>query len=316
MENELMLSIYVPTYNHEMFIAKALDSILMQNTRYKYEILVGEDCSIDGTRAILKEYEKDHPGVFKMFYRDKNMYKFTPNNSDDLKMRCKGKYLICLEGDDYWTDENKIERQISFLEEHPEYIAVAHKCIMVDKFGETIDKEYPQCQSNEYSVYHFLCDIMPGQTTTFMIRNYITNNVFDISLLFSGHGPGDRRLYFSAIAKGRIYCMNDIMSAYRYITNEGSSFSANKSKYLFEYCELYAKDFLLYSRKVCDKEIVKYMEMKYAREILKGLKMKSVTMKKARKYLNNIKYPLSVLLLLVKQQFYLKIMKKDLWLLR
>ena len=73
--DDVILSIYVPTYNHEKYIARALDSILMQKTDYAYEVLVGEDASTDNTRAILKEYEKKYPGRFQMYYREKNMHK-------------------------------------------------------------------------------------------------------------------------------------------------------------------------------------------------------------------------------------------------
>lgn len=69
-----ILSIYIPTYNHENYIRKAIDSVLMQKTTYLYEVLVGEDASTDNTKKILKEYEKEHPNKIKVFYREKNMY--------------------------------------------------------------------------------------------------------------------------------------------------------------------------------------------------------------------------------------------------
>ena len=65
----VMLSIYVTTYNHENYIVRALDSILMQKTRYSYEVFVGEDCSTDNTRQVLRQWEQNHPGVFTILYR-------------------------------------------------------------------------------------------------------------------------------------------------------------------------------------------------------------------------------------------------------
>ena len=133
MQEDPILSIYVATYNHESYIIRALDSIFMQKTKYRYEVLVGEDCSTDRTREILKQYEKEHQeyikdGALKIYYRKTNMHKYKLNNSYDLEMRCKGKYIIALEGDDYWVDENKIEIQVDFLENHSQYIAVSHNC--------------------------------------------------------------------------------------------------------------------------------------------------------------------------------------------
>ena len=95
--DDVILSIYVPTYNHEKYIARALDSILMQKTDYAYEVLVGEDASTDNTRAVLKEYEKKYPGRFQMYYREKNMHKQKVRNAGDLIRRCSGKYIIALE---------------------------------------------------------------------------------------------------------------------------------------------------------------------------------------------------------------------------
>lgn len=147
-----MLSIYVATYNHENYIEKALDSIFMQVTDYSYEVLVGEDCSTDNTRKVLKRYENQHldlveKGILKIFYRDHNMYREKPNNVTDLIYRCSGKYIIALEGDDFWTDKNKIQTQIEFLENNDDYIAVAHECIVVDKNSNLLQEVYPDRKS-------------------------------------------------------------------------------------------------------------------------------------------------------------------------
>mgnify|MGYP004538349555 CR=1 FL=1 len=156
-----MLSVYVPTYNHEKYITRALDSILMQKTEYSYEVLVGEDVSTDSTRAVLKEYEKAHPGKLTVFYREKNMNDMPIWNSLDLKMRARGKYMIALEGDDFWTDDRKLQKQIDFLESHPEYIAVAHNCVVVGADSEPNGEAYPECKDAEYTFAHFLSALCP-----------------------------------------------------------------------------------------------------------------------------------------------------------
>ena len=73
-QDDVILRIYVATYNHEEYIGRALDSILMQKTKYKFEVLIGEDASTDGTRAVLKKYEEQFPGFFTIFYREKNIF--------------------------------------------------------------------------------------------------------------------------------------------------------------------------------------------------------------------------------------------------
>ena len=150
----------------------------------------------------------------------------------DLRLRCKGKYIIALEGDDYWIDDRKLEKEISFLETHPDYIAVAHNCQIVDENNHLLNEEYPECKDNEYTFYHYLLDIMPGQFTTVMMRNPYTQQSFDTSLIDEGLVPGDKAIYFSLLTAGKIYCIQNKMSAYRHVTNKGSSYSAT---YNFNY---------------------------------------------------------------------------------
>ena len=71
---DIMISVYMTTYNHEKYVRQALDSVLKQKTDYSYEILIGDDVSTDGTRLILKEYEEKYPEIIKVFYREENMY--------------------------------------------------------------------------------------------------------------------------------------------------------------------------------------------------------------------------------------------------
>ncbi len=286
--NSVMLSIYVPTYNHEKYIIKALDSILMQKTHYTYEVLVGEDNSTDKTRLLLQQYEQIHPGFLKVYYREKNMYKKIPNNARDLIARCKGKYLIGLEGDDYWTDELKIEKQISFLENHPEYIGISHDCIVVNSDSNIINEKYPSCKENEYSLKHFMSNIFPGQLTTIMYRNiYIDPNI-DTSILDIGLIPGDRLLFFLLIMYGKIYCLQESMSAYRHITNNGASYSANYH-YIFREEEHWYKCLLQYSKQF---GVVpqKYIECLYIRCLFKGYRKKQCSLNQLFTYMKNIKY--------------------------
>ena len=151
MEYPVMLSILVPTYNHERYIKKCLYSIFNQKISCSYEILVGEDYSTDNTRKMLEEIESEGHPYLTVFYRKENMHASQYTNSNYLRDRACGKYLIYLEGDDYWIDDHKIQTQIDFLESHRNYIAVAHNCIMVDENLNTINRKYPECKDNDYT---------------------------------------------------------------------------------------------------------------------------------------------------------------------
>ena len=267
-----ILSIVIPTYNHEKYIAKALDSVLMQKTKYTFETLVGEDCSTDNTRSVLKQYEQRYPGFFTVYYREHNMYRENPSNGMDLRNRCKGKYVICLEGDDFWTDPYKLEKQISFLESHPEYYAVAHNCIVVGEDSKQLNESYPHCYDREYTYRHFFSGILPGQTATVMFRN-----IYKDSKIHNEDYPdipvgtaGDQITIYKILVNGRIYCMQEVMSAYRHITTSGSSWSANY-KYDFKKSAVWWRAMLTYTKKH-KPEWEKYVRIKYLGNMIRGFR--------------------------------------------
>ncbi len=117
MERRTDVSVIILVYNHEMYLEQALDSVLMQKTDCNLEVLVGEDASPDGSADILRRYEDAYPGFFTVFYRSENMG--GTKNAYDLLSRAKGRYIAFLEGDDFWTDEWKIQKQADFLEHYP-----------------------------------------------------------------------------------------------------------------------------------------------------------------------------------------------------
>lgn len=119
MKNSPKLSVLCITYNHEKFIKQTLESFMMQKTDFDFEVIIGEDCSTDNTREIIKEFEQKYPHIIKPIYRDKNIGAM--QNSIDILYRANGDYIAFCEGDDYWTDPYKLQKQVSFLEANPEY---------------------------------------------------------------------------------------------------------------------------------------------------------------------------------------------------
>ena len=282
--DDIMVSVCVATYNHEKYIAQALDSIISQKTKYSMEVLVGDDCSTDNTQAILRQYEKQYPGFFKIFYRKQNMYHSIPTNSMDIYSRARGKYVANLEGDDYWTDSYKLEKQINFLEGHPEYLAVAHNCVVVNEYSQPNGEKYPECREIEYTLSHFLHGIMPGQNATLMYRHNKAERYFDDSVIEQGLMPGDQLLYFAIISFGRIYCMQKTMSAYRHITQGESSYSANY-EYRFEDAEKWNRTLLQYSKNISNRDSQDVAEQLYYNNIVSGIIRKHISFSQAKDYL-------------------------------
>lgn len=232
MISNIKLSIICATYNHEKYIKYALESIIMQEVNFEYEVLIGEDCSTDNSRDILKEYEKNYPRKLKVFYREKNLG--SENNFKDLYEKAKGKYLIVLETDDYWISKKKLQLEVDYLDQHPECLAVAHKCVMVDENNKVINLKYPECKKKNYTLSEFKKELLPGQTTTIMYRNYYLDNIgINTNLCTKNEykiGPGDKRKAFMLASQGKIICLDEYLSAYRYVQKGGSSYTANLNK--------------------------------------------------------------------------------------
>ena len=118
------VSVCLVTYNHEKFIKQAIESVFMQKTDFDYEVVIGEDYSTDNTRKILSQYQMRYPHRIKAIFNNKNVGPV--ENFIRTLSTCKGKYIAYLEGDDYWTDAYKLQKQVDFLDKHPDYSLCFH----------------------------------------------------------------------------------------------------------------------------------------------------------------------------------------------
>lgn len=225
MNNKTFVSVVVLTYNHEQYIRKALDSILMQEINFKYEIVLGDDCSTDETRTILRAYEKDYPGIFKIIYREKNIG--TTKNLYDVFMHCEGKYIAQLEGDDFWIDSYKLQNQVEFLETNDKYIGVAHSCNVLCSnmaLGKGIEAFYHCKDGSVFGFAEYKRKRFPGHTCTLVYRNIFLDFTYDYSIIYNAdYYIGDRTVNMLLTAQGYIYCMDRPMSVYRAVIKEGES---------------------------------------------------------------------------------------------
>lgn len=125
--DEIAVSIICVTYCHEKYLRKALDGFLSQKTDFKFEILVHDDASGDETPNIMREYEQKYPDIVRAVYQKENLYSKGVRITDEILLpMVRGKYMAFCEGDDYWCDDNKLQKQFDFLESHPEYTVCVH----------------------------------------------------------------------------------------------------------------------------------------------------------------------------------------------
>ncbi len=124
MNHPPIVSICCITYNHELYIREAVDSFLMQETNFKFEIVIGDDCSTDRTSDILREYSELYPDKIRLLDNSKNLG--SEINFVRTIKACKGKYIATCDGDDYWTDKRKIQKLVNYLEHNPNYVFISH----------------------------------------------------------------------------------------------------------------------------------------------------------------------------------------------
>lgn len=127
-----LLTVLLATYNHEKYISRAIDSILMQETDFFFDVLIGEECSTDSTRDIINSYASKYPNKISIIERKQNVGMH--ENLNSLVQNCKDKYVARLEGDDYWTDNKKLQKQVDFLELNPDFVCCAHNTHIVDEY--------------------------------------------------------------------------------------------------------------------------------------------------------------------------------------
>jgi len=205
-----VVSICCITYNHEKYIREAIDSFLMQETNFPFEILIHDDASVDGTTEIVLDYAKRYPGIIRPIIQEENQYSQGGLiNPRFVFPETKGKYIALCEGDDYWTDKTKLKKQVSFLEDNPEYVLTYTDCQPFDSSG-NLNEKFGGCTRDLDSGE--LVKATPIFTLTACFRNVIKNIPHDlISARY-----GDLVMWSLLGAHGRGKYLSDIKpSAYR-----------------------------------------------------------------------------------------------------
>ncbi|MCE3227623.1 MAG: epsE 1 [Bacteroidetes bacterium] len=161
-----LLSVCIITYNHEAYIRQALDSVLEQNITFSWEIIIADDYSSDNTREILHEYQRKYPGLIKLILQEKNIG--PARNWIDLLNAPKGKYIAYFDGDDYWTNPDKLQIQVNFLENNPEFSSCFHDTKVWDNEKEIFI--YPEYTNDTYTVKDLLGNTALFHTSSFIFR--------------------------------------------------------------------------------------------------------------------------------------------------
>ena len=210
-----LLSVSLITYNQAKFIRQCLDGIVMQRTTFPIEILVHDDASTDGTQDIIKEYTARYPGLINPILQTENQYsKGVKIDMEFNYRRARGKYIATCEGDDFWTDPDKLQRQVDILEQHPDYSMCCHACAILEE--ETQKKTMPMP----------LCGDAPGMEFDYARKRKLGWFFHTLSVVFRNGllDPGqwkefgyyrDVHQFYYLLKHGKGYYLEDVMGTYR-----------------------------------------------------------------------------------------------------
>ncbi|HZV68629.1 MAG TPA: glycosyltransferase [Saprospiraceae bacterium] len=172
-----LASISCMTFNHAPFIRQCLDHLLSQKTNFPFEIVIHDDASTDGTKEIVEEYVLRYPDIIFPYYQNENQYSKGLRGLPSMYNypRCRGRYIAICEGDDYWPDPLKLQRQVDFLESHQDYVLTFHDFSVVDEKDQIIDASpLPHRYQRDASSEDLIMGRLLTMTVTLCFRNVIT----------------------------------------------------------------------------------------------------------------------------------------------
>jgi glycosyltransferase involved in cell wall biosynthesis len=217
---EMKLSVCMITYNHDSYLAQAIESVLMQKTNFDFELVIGEDCSADRTREIVFDYQKKHPEVIRLVTSGQNVGAI--KNQYRTEKACRGKYVAYCEGDDYWHCPNKLQKQVDYMESHPEcalvysdcdyyYVATAQRISCINRY-----RKAPQ--PNNPSICAILFDpALRIPTCTVCLRRDFLNKVIDSDPILYQSGTflmGDTPRWAEISLFGRIAYIDESLATH------------------------------------------------------------------------------------------------------
>jgi glycosyltransferase involved in cell wall biosynthesis len=213
------VSVLMTAYNQEGLITQAIESILMQEVKFDYEIVIGEDASTDRTREIVLEFQRKYPDRIRVMLRDAAISERDrarglggKTNFVQGLQDCRGQYVALLDGDDYWTDPHKLQKQVDFLERHPECSLCFHNAEMFYVDGSQSTMNLRPADQKEISTIEDIIAGMVPIPCTVLFRNKLLG---ELPESFDHVANGDWMLFVLLAEHGNVGYLDEVMAAYR-----------------------------------------------------------------------------------------------------
>ena len=271
----LMVSIQCITYNHEPYIRQCLEGFVIQKTNFRFEAIVHDDASTDGTATIIREYAEKYPDIIKPIYETENQYsKHDGSLRRIMDAACIGKYIAYCEGDDYWTDPNKLQIQVDFLESHPDYSMCFHRAKIIKERPVFTSIKCDSIDNRDYSGEElFKKWIVPTASIVYCQKVKNIQIRHSDKILY-----GDIFLILKCASLGRIRGMNVFMSVYR--VGSGVTYNESMKKYHLmkspDHFECIKENFSFISSSAINPYIAHYYWLRSAQQDSLYMKMKDL----------------------------------------
>lgn len=231
MDKEILCTVCVISYNQERFIQQTLDSILSQKTDFRFELLISDDASKDNTQKIIKEYELQYPNIIRNISRSKNVG--SQKNFYSTMEEAKGKYIALCEGDDYWIDSNKLQKQVTFLEKNPEYGLIYARAKLFHNAKQRFYRKPIGGLVLSFEDIYVKGSRIPTQTTCFR-KCLFLKYMDEINPLEKNWLLGDLPLWLWFYYNSKVYYNSEIVSVYRKLESSASHSKDFEKQKLFE----------------------------------------------------------------------------------
>lgn len=236
MDNDkILVSIRCLVYNHEPYLCQCLEGFVMQKTNFRFEAIVHDDASTDGSATIIREYAEKYPDIIKPIYETENQYSKRDGSLTRItNAACRGKYIAICEGDDYWIDPQKLQKQVDFLEAHPDYLLCGTNGLILWDNGTNAPEYFNRNFTSRELMPEDVIGKWPFPTASLMYRR----ELFALLDSFKCRTyNGDIRIILVALANGRIWSLADITTVYR--KNNDANSSTNRIKAKKDHGEFY-----------------------------------------------------------------------------